>query len=175
MTRRKILESCEKLFFEKSFKNVSMQQVADSIWIKKASIYHHFGSKNELISECINASFEKYMLFIKSLALEWKEWWEFKSLLKSFLDFPEKQTNLFSIINRSSYQDDSTINELIQEKQKVIFNEVHKSMESQWWFTKEKTYLFLLLINQIWLKKSSYKKCEIDEDKTLNELENLFF
>jgi AcrR family transcriptional regulator len=49
MTKQEILEKIEPLFFQKSFKEISMQEIADTLEMKKASLYYHFPSKESLI------------------------------------------------------------------------------------------------------------------------------
>lgn len=54
-----ILEAAEKLFAEKGYDGVSMRSVAENAAVSKASIFHHFGSKEELYTAVLKrASFE---------------------------------------------------------------------------------------------------------------------
>jgi hypothetical protein len=48
-------------------------------------------------------------------------------------------------------------------------------MHSKANFSREKTFLFFALIQQIGKKKSSYIRCEINEKQILQEFESLFF
>jgi hypothetical protein len=49
------------------------------------------------------------------------------------------------------------------------------AMNSKVWFNREKVFLFFALIQQIWKKKFSYSRCEIDGKNLLSEVESLFF
>lgn len=174
MTKNEIIKKIEELFYAKSFKEVSMQDIANEIGMKKASLYYHFPSKEVLITEVLEVSFNNYFTFVKETIKNWNES-NFQKLLKNFLYFPEKNKNIFSVINQNWYEENDDISALIQEKQKIIFETIFEAMNSKAHFSREKTFLFFALIQQIWKKKSSYNRCEIDENKILQEFENLFF
>lgn len=174
MMRNEIIKKIEELFYAKSFKEVSMQDIANELWMKKPSLYYHFPSKEKLIEEILEYSFKIYFVFIQKIIKKWNSN-NFQELLDAFLHFPETQRNIFSIINQNGYEENDTISEIIQEKQKIIFEIIFEAMSLKAWFTREKTFLFLTLIHQIGKKKSSYSRCNIDEKKLWTEIETLFF
>jgi AcrR family transcriptional regulator len=49
MTRAEILEAAARIISEKGFDAASMQDIADSVSLQKASLYHHFDSKQEIL------------------------------------------------------------------------------------------------------------------------------
>ena len=54
-TRRKILEVSKELFLEKGFDNTSIQDIINRLGgLTKGVIYHHFGSKNEILQSIIS-------------------------------------------------------------------------------------------------------------------------
>lgn len=59
-TREKIYDSAINLFSEYGIKNVSMRQIAKAVGIKESSIYNHYSSKSEIISNIYN-EFQKNM------------------------------------------------------------------------------------------------------------------
>jgi AcrR family transcriptional regulator len=174
MSKNEIIKKIEELFFEKSFKWVSMQDIANDLWMKKASLYYYFPSKDKLIIEILEDSFEKYLWFIKETIEIWNEN-NFKELLGNFLDFWDKEKNIFSVINQNWYSENDEIFEYLQEKQKVIFETIFDWMNKKAGFSKEKAFLFLSLINDIWRRKTTYGKCGINREKMINEVERLFF
>lgn len=174
MTRPEIIKKIEELFYAKSFKEVSMQNIANEIGMKKASLYYHFPSKEVLIREVLEESFENYLSFIKKIIEKWNEH-NFQELLKKFLDFPEKNKNIFSIINQNGYEENDEISQIIEEKQKIIFETIFTAMNTKAWFSREKVFLFFALIQQMGKKKSTYSRCKIEKTKLLCELESLFF
>jgi AcrR family transcriptional regulator len=63
-------------------------------------LYYYFPSKDTLILEVLESSFNIYLEFIHETIEIWTSE-NFKELLKRFLDFPEKNKNIFSIINQN--------------------------------------------------------------------------
>ncbi len=49
MTREGILEAAARIFSEKGFDATSMQDIAQAVHLQKASLYHHFSSKQEIL------------------------------------------------------------------------------------------------------------------------------
>jgi len=51
--KNKIISKCEKLFLELGFKNVTMDDIANTMGISKKTIYIHFSNKTELIEAVV--------------------------------------------------------------------------------------------------------------------------
>ncbi len=49
MTRDDILQASARIFSEKGFHAASMQDIAEAVCLQKASLYHHFASKQEIL------------------------------------------------------------------------------------------------------------------------------
>ncbi|MBE9524163.1 MAG: TetR family transcriptional regulator [Chloroflexi bacterium] len=49
MTKQKILNAAAQIFGKKGYHATSMQDIADSVNLKKASLYHHIDSKQEIL------------------------------------------------------------------------------------------------------------------------------
>ncbi len=49
MTRDDILQASARIFSEKGYHAASMQDIADAVSLQKASLYHHFPSKQEIL------------------------------------------------------------------------------------------------------------------------------
>jgi TetR/AcrR family transcriptional regulator len=56
-TREKILKVATKLFAKYGFSGTSMDEIAERVGIRKASLYHHFSSKQEIYEELIERVF----------------------------------------------------------------------------------------------------------------------
>lgn len=54
MTREGILEAAARIFSEKGYHATSMQDIADAVNLQKASIYHHFSSKQEILLDILD-------------------------------------------------------------------------------------------------------------------------
>ena len=51
--RERILRAAYRLFIASGYQSVSMQQIADASGIQKATLYHHFRSKDELFAAIV--------------------------------------------------------------------------------------------------------------------------
>jgi TetR/AcrR family transcriptional regulator, cholesterol catabolism regulator len=49
MTREEILEAAASIFGERGYHAASMQDIADAVHLQKASLYHHFSGKQEIL------------------------------------------------------------------------------------------------------------------------------
>lgn len=59
LKRNSILEAAEKLFFEKGYEQTSIQDILDVLSLSKGGFYHHFPSKEAILSEiCENRVIE---------------------------------------------------------------------------------------------------------------------
>lgn len=56
-TRRRILDAARELFVQRGYEATSMRAIADKIEYTPTAIYHHFKSKEALLSELCNADF----------------------------------------------------------------------------------------------------------------------
>lgn len=53
MTKDMIITAAEKLFIEKGFEKVSIQDIANETKLSKGAIYHHYKSKDDIIKQFI--------------------------------------------------------------------------------------------------------------------------
>jgi TetR/AcrR family transcriptional regulator, cholesterol catabolism regulator len=58
MTRDDILQSAAQVFRQKGFHGASMADIAEAVSLQKASLYHHFGSKQEILLELLDRALE---------------------------------------------------------------------------------------------------------------------
>ncbi|RME08513.1 MAG: TetR/AcrR family transcriptional regulator, partial [Anaerolineae bacterium] len=56
--RTDILEAAAQVFSRKGFHGASMQDIANALGIKKASLYHHIASKQEILSELLDQALD---------------------------------------------------------------------------------------------------------------------
>jgi AcrR family transcriptional regulator len=54
VTKEGILEAAARIFSEKGFHATSMQDIADAVNLQKASLYHHFSSKQEILADILD-------------------------------------------------------------------------------------------------------------------------
>lgn len=58
MSREAILESAAQVFRQKGFHGASMADIADAVRLQKASLYHHFPSKQDILLELLDKALE---------------------------------------------------------------------------------------------------------------------
>ena len=58
MTRDEILEAAAKIFREKGFHAASMQEIANAVNLRKASLYHHISSKQEILLDLLDQAMD---------------------------------------------------------------------------------------------------------------------
>ena len=58
MSKEAILESAAQVFRQKGFHGASMAEIAEAVQLQKASLYHHFSSKQDILLELLNRALE---------------------------------------------------------------------------------------------------------------------
>jgi TetR/AcrR family transcriptional regulator, cholesterol catabolism regulator len=58
MTRQDILEAAAQIFRQKGFHGASMNDIADAVHLRKASLYHHVSSKQEILLGILDQALE---------------------------------------------------------------------------------------------------------------------
>jgi TetR/AcrR family transcriptional repressor of nem operon len=67
-TRKLILRVARELLLTRSYLGLSFQDLADRVGIRKASLYHHFASKEALGIELMNDSLSRFTRWTEGLA-----------------------------------------------------------------------------------------------------------
>ena len=68
MQREEIILSAAQIFREKGFHATSMQDIADSVQLQKASLYHHINSKQEILLEVLDRALDVLIEDIEPIA-----------------------------------------------------------------------------------------------------------
>jgi TetR/AcrR family transcriptional regulator, cholesterol catabolism regulator len=55
-SRRQILNCAARIFREKGYAAASLRDIADAVGMRTASLYYHFGSKDEIVAEVLNVA-----------------------------------------------------------------------------------------------------------------------
>jgi AcrR family transcriptional regulator len=66
MSREAILESAAQVIRQKGFHGASMADIAEAVQLQKASLYHHFSSKQDILLELLDRALE---MVIERMAL----------------------------------------------------------------------------------------------------------
>ena len=68
MTREDILEAAAQVFRQKGFHGASMQDIAEAVDLKKASLYHHVTSKQEILLAILDRALELLLERISAIS-----------------------------------------------------------------------------------------------------------
>ncbi|MCL4261132.1 MAG: TetR/AcrR family transcriptional regulator [Anaerolineales bacterium] len=58
MTRDELIESAAQVFRQKGYHGASMEDIAEVVNLRKASLYHHFSSKQEILLEILDRALQ---------------------------------------------------------------------------------------------------------------------
>lgn len=166
-----ILQKTEELFYNKAFSDISMDEAAKNLWLKKATLYHHFMSKEDMFIKVLEFSYEKYMALLEQIFLEK----DFKVIIKKLIILPNDNNNLFAVVLQKWYCNDKKIKDIIESKNASI----DALFESWMWirFNINSTKMILLraIIDDFW-KRSCISNCisENNIQSILNEISSIF-
>ncbi len=61
-TKKIILQKALHLFLQKTYQEVSLQEIVQSVGLTKGAFYHYFKSKDEVFEECTRYFFDYYLI-----------------------------------------------------------------------------------------------------------------
>lgn len=94
MTREEILEVAAQIFRQKGFHAASMQEIADAVNLRKASLYHHVSSKQEILLELMDLAMDylierTHAIFIQPTSPQARLQEAIHRYLKALTDYPD--------------------------------------------------------------------------------------
>jgi AcrR family transcriptional regulator len=99
MSRESILESAAQVIHQKGFHGASMADIAEAVQLQKASLYHHFSSKQDILLELLDRALEmvtKRMELVMAKDLPADE--KLRLAMRSYLTALSEQRDLVSIL-----------------------------------------------------------------------------
>lgn len=170
--KSEILDKIETLFFEDAFMDVSMDDVAKKLDMKKASLYYHFASKEQMFIDILNYSFEKYKIYLDKVFIKK----DIDLIISWLVSFPIESKNLFAVVSQKWYCKIWLVRDLIVENNKELLNIFHIFFKDKYDFNQEKTIIFYGIINDL-SKKYCIFDCKetLDINKLVPEIKKTFF
>lgn len=110
-----MIETIELLFFKESFSDLSMDEIAQALSMKKASLYYHFPSKEAMFLSVLEYSYAQYRSDMQNIFQEPSENW-----IEEILLYGSKQKNLFAVVSQKGYCKIATIKEAIKERLQAL-------------------------------------------------------
>ena len=111
-TREKILSVATRLFARKGFAGTSMDEIADEVGIKKASLYHHFSSKHEIYDELVKRVLSEIMQMFKKSFYSDDIIDDARNFMKEVSFFVAKNDDYLKILVREVLDENIPIREL---------------------------------------------------------------
>jgi AcrR family transcriptional regulator len=99
MSREAILESAAQVIRQKGFHGASMADIAEAVQLQKASLYHHFSSKQDILLELLDKALEmvtERMDLVMAEKLPSDE--KLRLAIRSYLNTLSEQGDLVSVL-----------------------------------------------------------------------------
>ncbi len=94
-TKQKILKETGKLFAQRGYFGISMQDIANEVGITKAALYYHFNSKSQLAETLLTDSVNELKSELKIAVERSKNSTDiFFNMIKTFLDYKMKHPEI---------------------------------------------------------------------------------
>lgn len=174
MNKQEILTQIEPLFFEKAFAEVSMDDIASALNIKKASLYYHFPSKETLFLEVLTLSFERYKKAFEEILIQ--ENLSPETLIKNLVQLPLESKNLFSIVTQRGYCQIDAIRKEIVILETQIMVLFQNFLLQKYTLTQERSSALFMLIDALAKRKCLSDDCTQERmDSIIQEVVRCFF
>lgn len=99
ISRDLILESAAQVFSKKGYNGASMADIAEVVGLQKATLYHHFGSKQEILSELLDRAMTIVSEnMIRVLRMDEPPDRKFRLAMQTYLKVLCEQPNLSSVL-----------------------------------------------------------------------------
>jgi AcrR family transcriptional regulator len=99
MSKEAILESAAQVIRQKGFHGASMADIAEAVDLQKASLYHHFASKQEILLELLDRALEMVAArMVEVMALELRPDEKLRLAMRAYLQTLSEQGDLVSVL-----------------------------------------------------------------------------
>lgn len=175
MLKTELLSTIEILFWENAFSDLTMDEIAKRLGMKKPSLYYHFSSKEAMFLSVVEHSYEKYRGFLETqLSIIGADVAGFDSLIASLILFPLREKNLFAVVSQKGYCQVEEVHYFIREKTEEIRSFFAESAFKNFGWNETRAFLFLTLIDSL-AKRCSLERCEQkDMDMVVTEIRRIF-
>lgn len=99
MTREEILEAAAQIIREKGFHAASMQDIAKAVDLRKASLYHHVSSKQEILVDLLDLALDQLNKQIEAVVSEdLPADQKFCKALQAYLNYTAENLDLAAVL-----------------------------------------------------------------------------
>ncbi|MEB6342246.1 TetR/AcrR family transcriptional regulator [Mammaliicoccus sciuri] len=172
-TSEKLIQISMRTFSEMGYYGTSLNNIANELGIKKASLYNYFNSKDELYEQCIERCMNIGMKLIESIDTQPHNAHE--ELLKFFQEYIYDSEYLVKFYIQLSFAP-SNFKQMILENNKklaIVFNsklvDIHKNSEFN--VNRDDFILFINMFVYGWLYRRSFIQNNVTPDKIIKEFD----
>lgn len=99
MTREEILEAAAQIIRVKGFHATSMQDIAQAVDLRKASLYYHVNSKQEILADLLDQALDNLLVGIEEVMVQDVSIDEkFRLAMRSYLNHMSENLDLSSVL-----------------------------------------------------------------------------
>ncbi len=168
--KSEILRKIEDLFYQKSFSDLSMDEIAGALGMKKASLYYHFPSKERMFVEILRDSFARHRsAILHSFPTEGQ------AIVRRFVETASEDRNLFSVASQKGYCKIGSVRDEIASLKNSLAEECARELGRRFGWSPEKSEIFLSLCDALAQKRCGGDCAEPLPDGIVNETASLFF
>ncbi len=180
--RERILEEAKKLFRQKGFEGVSLNDIVNAVGVKKPTIYYYFGDKEGLFVEVLMAMMRYGHHYVTAnLSPDMSLAQKLIHLSEGYLRF--SPTSLLSMLrDAQNYLSTDSLSRVMEASQlhllqpfEHLFQEGIEKQEIKPLKPRELAILYLSLIDSITLQKSMLEGREFDHTATAELLVETLF
>lgn len=144
MKKEKIFEVAEEHFFARRYTDVKLDNIANSLNIRKPSLYYYFIDKKDLFIQTLRYSMNKYIHALK----ENTEKDDLECFLKWYLVYPSLNKNLFAVALQKWYCTDKDVSATIFSWKMVVDKTIHDYL-ANFNTNSVKRYLIINLLEKL--------------------------
>ena len=144
MKKEKIFQVAWEHFFAKRYKDVKLDNIANSLNIRKPSLYYYFNDKKDLFLQTLKYSMDLYIQKLKNIVSEK----DLEKFVHWYLKFPTDTKNVFAVAFQKWYCTDKDINSTIFSGKMIVEKTIQSFLKEFWW-NNVKIYLVMNLLEKL--------------------------
>lgn len=170
-----ILRKIEDLFYEKSFSDLTMDEIAAELGMKKASLYYHFPSKEAMFTEILEDSFARYREETLGNLRERSGSESPAELVRSLVEFASENRNLFAVASQKGYCRIDSVRERIAELKESLADECCGILRSLYDWNAARCSIFLITVEALAQRRCGIGCPDALPDEIASETAAVFF
>lgn len=173
--KTEILRKIEDLFYEKSFSDLPMDEIAAELGMKKASLYYHFPSKEAMFTEVLEDSFARYREEVLRNLKERDGTEPPAELVRSLVEFASENRNVFAVASQKGYCRIDVVRERIAERKRSLSDECCGILRDRYGWNAARCSLFLMVVETLAQRRCGEGCPDPLSDEIANETAEIFF